>query len=240
MPRGVHKNSCNERYVGKDVPDNIALPMILKRLLKNGRRTESGCLEWTRWRNAEGYGFTSFRSHNEPTHRLMFMATKGPIPEGGIIRHRCDNPPCMEPEHLLLGTEADNTADTIERGRHFRASKTHCKRGHDLSNALITSDGNRACRICNRIKQRMMAGWSEEDAIREPALQGHRPRHVNLVEPYRGRAKESSHCTNGHELSGANLYVSPRGYTECQTCRNAARERFRAKKRSTNKPSEKP
>jgi hypothetical protein len=232
--RGVNLNTCNERYVGKEVPDHLAYPMILKRLLAKSRRTENGCLEWTGWRNYEGYGQTSFRSHNEPTHRLMYLAIKGPVPDDKIIRHKCDNPPCMEPDHLLLGTEAQNTADSLERGRHYRASKTHCRRGHDLAeHALITHEGFRSCRPCSRIRQRMMAGWSEYDAINEPVCEvGQRPAHIIIGIPYKGRPKESSHCTKGHELTDENRYVSPRGFVECQTCRSEARARFVARKRA--------
>lgn len=233
----INAKTCTESHIGKEAPHYLAMSMIFKRLMSKSRRTESGCLEWTGWRNYEGYGQTSYKSHGEPTHRLMYMAVKGPIPEGMIVRHTCDNPPCMEPDHLLLGTEAENTADSLERGRHGKASKTTCKRGHDLSEAKIYKDGSRHCRHCDRIKQRMMAGWSEEDAVNTPALpRGQRPAHIKLGEPYRGRPKESSHCTAGHELVGDNRYVSPRGFVECRTCRREARARFVERRRSKFNP----
>lgn len=204
---GVHRSTCNDRYVGKDVPDEIAFPMILKRLLARSKRTESGCLEWIGWRNYEGYGETSFRSHAHPTHRLMYMAVKGPIPEGMIIRHKCDNPPCMEPGHLLVGTEAENTADSIARKRHYRTAKTHCHKGHDLAlHARINADGSRACRLCAKIRQSQ-------------------PRVVS--------SKKPGYCGRGHRLVD-NCYVSRRGYVECQTCRRNARTRFVARKRAAS------
>ena len=54
-------------------------------------------------------------------HRLVFEECFGDIPEGMIIRHKCDNPPCINPEHLELGTHQDNTNDKMERGRHVSA-----------------------------------------------------------------------------------------------------------------------
>lgn len=201
MPNWITTRVCRVSLIGKDVPDDLAYPMVLKRLLMYSRRTATGCLEWTRWRNAEGYGYTSFRNHPERTHGLMFRAVKGPIQKGMIIRHTCDNPSCMEPSHLLIGTEADNTADSLARGRHFRAAKTHCKRGHDLAiHAKVFAGGGRSCQACAKLRY-------------------HTPNRVI-------RRNESSHCTAGHELSGDNRYVSPRGYVECQTCRTAARFRF--------------
>lgn len=50
-------------------------------------------------------------------HRLVFMWWKGEIPQGYLIRHSCDNPACCNPDHLLLGTHADNMRDKAVRGR---------------------------------------------------------------------------------------------------------------------------
>ena len=60
----------------------------------------------------------------EYTHRLAWQYYVGPIPDGLLVRHTCDNPPCCNPAHLLLGTQADNALDMVKRRRHGREKLT--------------------------------------------------------------------------------------------------------------------
>jgi hypothetical protein len=76
------------------------------------------CIEWTGVRFARGYGRTSL---GEYAHRLAWEAEHGPIPAGMVVRHRCDNPPCVNVDHLQLGTQAENLADMVARGRARKA-----------------------------------------------------------------------------------------------------------------------
>ena len=95
--------------------------------------TSDGCWEWRGDRNELGYGrLTLVRKGLDKArvHRIMFERYFGPIPDGSVVRHKCDNPPCCNPDHLELGTMAENMADMIERGRHRNSKKTRCKRGH--------------------------------------------------------------------------------------------------------------
>lgn len=98
--------------------------------------TESGCWEWNGKRNDQGYGLFSARRlgfEGARAHRVMYEHLVEQIPDGLEMRHSCDNPPCVNPEHLSPGTHAQNMADIIERGRAHFQTRTHCPNEHDLT-----------------------------------------------------------------------------------------------------------
>ena len=84
------------------------------------RIPEHSCWEWVGARNQDGYGVISVggrRSPQERAHRLSWRLHYGEIPAGMLVLHRCDNSSCVNPDHLFLGTQADNMRDKIQKGR---------------------------------------------------------------------------------------------------------------------------
>ena len=78
------------------------------------------CIEWQGYRDRNGYGRINFRGGAHWVHRVAWIEANGEIPAGQLVLHRCDNPPCVNPDHLFLGTHADNTRDKCAKGRQAR------------------------------------------------------------------------------------------------------------------------
>jgi hypothetical protein len=79
--------------------------------------TKTGCWEWQKYLNRCGYGQISYRGNHARAHRISWIVFKGDIPEGLCVLHKCDNPKCINPDHLFLGTRKDNNDDMRLKGR---------------------------------------------------------------------------------------------------------------------------
>lgn len=79
---------------------------------------DGDCWEWQSTRNRNGYGKFWLDGRTDLAHRVSYRIAKGAIPQGMQIRHTCDNPPCVNPKHLLIGTGKQNARDALDRGRY--------------------------------------------------------------------------------------------------------------------------
>lgn len=77
----------------------------------------SGCWIWQAARSGRGYGTMKIGGRKEAAHRISYELHKGPIPEGMLGCHKCDVRLCVNPDHIFLGTNLDNTQDMISKGR---------------------------------------------------------------------------------------------------------------------------
>lgn len=110
----------------------------------------SGCWEWQKARFHWGHGAIGIDGKTRKAHRVAYEVFVGPIPKGMQVLHACDNPPCCNPDHLRLGTHADNMAEMAARGRAATGTRNHfgrtAYRGVENARSKLTEDAVRLIR----------------------------------------------------------------------------------------------
>jgi len=110
------------------------------------------CWTWTGAKMSAGYG-TIGNGKTAYAHRLSWEFAYGAIPRGLFVLHRCDNPPCVRPSHLFLGTQSDNMADCAQKGRAAGGERNGRAR---LTTREVTAI-RKACKKGRRGTQRLIA-----------------------------------------------------------------------------------
>src|SRR5689334_2841330 len=113
------------------------------------------CWNWKGARTELGYGLISVPPHGRMmgAHRVAWALRHGAAPNDMFVCHKCDNPSCVNPDHLFLGTNSDNMRDCVAKGRHGNQwDGLHCKRGHLLTaeNRYTSPSGGTCCAICKK------------------------------------------------------------------------------------------
>lgn len=111
-----------------------------ERFMAKVEKTES-CWVWTARKTCQGYGRISVGNVNKLAHRVAFELFAGDVPNGLHVLHSCDNPSCVNPSHLWLGTNNDNVADKMKKGR----APSHV--GEKNGNSRLTPEDVLAIRI---------------------------------------------------------------------------------------------
>lgn len=140
------------KWKDKDQPK--AMPDVASRFWAKVQKGE-GCWEWTA-STERGYGVLWYQRRREGAHRVSWLLSRGEIPPGMFVLHKCDNPPCVNPDHLFLGDNQANLRDAAAKGR---LHEPVCKNGHVKAEVGVYVSMQRGlptrrCRECLRAKNR--------------------------------------------------------------------------------------
>ena len=121
---------------------------IIERLFSK-TKLNGTCIEWVRFKDAQGYGRFAVNKESKRANRVVYELCKGTIGKDLHVCHSCDNPSCINPNHLWLGTNADNMRDKIAKG--LSGKQRFCVKGHDKKLTGEYSTGR--CKQCHKIYQ---------------------------------------------------------------------------------------
>jgi len=126
---------------------------------------ETECWEWDLYKGKDGYGRISKRNNTYQAHRLSWETFREKIPKEKCILHHCDNPKCINPNHLYIGTHQDNMDDMVRRGRQ-KNNPTHNNNfagKQVMANGILYTSYTKAGKALgisgNGIKKRIKLGW---------------------------------------------------------------------------------
>ena len=161
------------------------------------------CDEWegTTWGGGYGCLFIAVveghKSGQFYAHRIVWAQDNGHIPDGLHVCHTCDNPRCINIDHLFLGSRSDNMRDMVEKGRHGNQFKGVCNKGHALEQY---PNGAWRCRKCHNQMNR-------ERREQKRRAEGR---------PVANARK--THCPQGHAYDSENTRLTPQGHRICREC----------------------
>jgi len=155
LQRREHNKSLTTQVANFEIKNTPITSLDIERFWLKVNKTES-CWEWKSYKDKIGYGVFKIKSITCNAHRFSWTITNGTIDKGQVICHKCDNPSCVNPEHLFIGTQLDNIKD--------RDNKDRVRNGNTHPHAKLNYD------LVKLIKELHNNGMSQQNIIKELKL----------------------------------------------------------------------
>ncbi len=136
---------------------------LKKRILRNYEEV-NGCWNWKKYKNSLGYGIINVKGKIHLAHRISWQIFKGEIPESLLICHTCDNPSCINPNHLWMGTNKENQEDM------FKKNRSRHVRGDDHSSSKLDSEKVKKIRSLSKPRYYTAKRLAEEFKVSEVTI----------------------------------------------------------------------
>lgn len=124
--------------------------LFLKTKIESRLNKTENCWLWLGAATPTGYGIVTYKGKNYYTHRIMFEATKEPIKKFYNVMHKCDNPPCCNPDHLFQGMQYQNAEDKQIKGRAAKKVGEESN-NNKLTNKLVLEIYNKKGKISGKV-----------------------------------------------------------------------------------------
>ena len=128
----------------------------------------SGCWIWSGAMDGKGYGVVFYEKKPHRAHRVLYSVLRGRIPSGLVLRHKCDVKSCVNPDHLIPGTQSENMQDAYDRGQKTPLGF----RGESNGNVKMSEE------TAVGIRSKLQAGWRTKDIIRQYGVTRHQVNHI--------------------------------------------------------------
>lgn len=203
-----------------------------------------GCWEWAGVLSSTGYGSFRPAKSKRPygAHRISYFMANGSFDQKMFICHKCDNPKCVNPDHLFIGTASDNMQDCVNKNRHYFAKREKCENGHDLTKNNYSLEAGRTGRIfrrCNECRKdrRKMAIKENPNKFKRSSKTQAQIEHMRkwskdrylknkdkILDQISARYfKSKTHCLHGHEFIPENTIIDSRGNRKCVICKEESK-----------------
>lgn len=149
----------------------ISTEEATRRFMSKVEVSGSECWQWAGNLRRRGYGRFQVNRVVYVASRWSFARFIRPIGPDEVVCHHCDNPGCVNPEHLFAGSQGDNVRDCMAKGRHPRSPlvRSHCSKGHELTQEnIVSAKWGKQCRVCANDRKR--SRYRDDPTFREHIL----------------------------------------------------------------------